>query len=126
MQDTTAPTTSTSAQTDDLAAKDKIVAVYGTHESAERAVRTLENDRFDMRLLSIVGRGYHTDEQVLGYYNTGDRVRFWGKLGAFWGALTGVLFGSALLFVPVLGHIVVLGPLVSALELLDERRDTAQ
>ena len=115
MQETTAPTTGTSTQTDNLVAHDAVVAVYGTHDSAERAVRALERDGFDMRRLSIVGRGYHSDEQVLGYYNTGDRVKFWGKLGAFWGALSGILFGSALLFVPVLGHIIVLGPLVSAL-----------
>lgn len=25
----------------------------------------------DMHKLSIVGKGYHTDEQVVGYYNTG-------------------------------------------------------
>lgn len=115
MQQTTAPTAGTNTHTDNGVEHDAVVAVYGTHDGAERAVRALEKDGFDMKRLSIVGRGYHSDEQVLGYYNTGDRVRFWGKLGAFWGALSGILFGSALLFVPVLGHIIVLGPLVSAL-----------
>ena len=48
-----------------------------------------------MKKLSIVGRDYHTDEHVVGYYNTGDRMKVWGKAGAFWGGLWGFLFGSA-------------------------------
>jgi len=24
--------------------------------------------------------GYHTDEQVVGYYNTGDRMKYWARL----------------------------------------------
>jgi hypothetical protein len=66
-----------------------------------------------MRNLSIIGKDYHTEQDILGYYNTGERVRFWGKLGGFWGGLTGILFGSAFLFVPLVGHVVVLGPLVA-------------
>jgi uncharacterized membrane protein len=42
-------------------------------------------------------------------------VRFWGKTGAFWGALAGILFSSAFLLIPVVGHVIVLGPLVSSL-----------
>jgi len=66
-----------------------------------------------MTKLSIVGRDYHTEENVVGYYNTGDRMKAWGKSGAFWGGLWGMLFGSAFFFVPVIGPIVVAGPLVA-------------
>ena len=52
-------------------------------------------------------------ENVVGYYNAGDRVKYWGKLGAFCGGLWGLLFGSAFLFVPGIGPIAVGGPLVS-------------
>ena len=41
-----------------------------------------------MKKLSIVGKDYHTDEHVVGYYNTGDRMMYWGKLGLF-GAASG-------------------------------------
>ncbi len=90
-----------------------ILAVYSTHEDAEAAVKALDRASFDMRKLSIIGKDYHTEQDVLGYYNTGDRVRFWGKFGALWGGLTGLLFGSAFLFIPVVGHVIVLGPLVT-------------
>ncbi len=92
---------------------DLAVAVYDSHTQAEAAVKALQRAGFDMKKLSIIGRDYHTEEHVVGFLNAGDRAKFFGKLGAFWGGLMGVLFGSALLFVPVVGHIVILGPLAA-------------
>ena len=66
-----------------------VVAVYRTHTEADRAVKELQRGGVDMRKLSIVGKGYHTDEQVVGYYNTGDRMKYWGKDGCFLGRLLG-------------------------------------
>jgi hypothetical protein len=90
-----------------------VVAVYPSHPAAEAAVKELQQSGFDMKKLSIVGRDYHTDEHVVGYYNTGDRMKVWGKAGAFWGGLWGLLFGSAFFFIPGIGPLVVAGPLVS-------------
>lgn len=94
---------------------DIAVAVYDSHEKAEAAVRELARAGFDMKSISIVGKDYHTEDQVVGYFNAGDRAKFFGKLGAFWGGLAGILFGSALMFVPIVGHIVVLGPLAATI-----------
>jgi hypothetical protein len=97
-----------------------VAGVYNTHTEAEAAVRELQKAGFDMKKLSIVGKDYHTEEHVVGYYNTGDRMKAWGKLGAFWGGLWGLLFGAAFFVVPGIGPIAVVGPLVgwivSALE----------
>jgi hypothetical protein len=92
---------------------DIAAAVYDTHVQAEDAVRQLARAGFDMKAISILGKDYHTEEHVIGYYNTGERAKFFGKLGAFWGGLAGILFGSAFMFVPVLGHLVILGPIAS-------------
>jgi hypothetical protein len=92
---------------------DAAVATFATHAQAEQAVQELKRGGFDMTKLSIIGKGYHTDEHVLGYYNTGDRVKFWGKQGAFWGGLWGFLVGSAFFWVPGIGPLVVGGPLVT-------------
>lgn len=91
-----------------------IVAVYNTHTGADDAIKALQKSGFDMKKLSIVGKDYQTEEHAVGYYNVGDRAKFWGKTGAFWGGLVGILFSSAFLLLPVFGHIIVLGPLVSA------------
>jgi len=89
-----------------------VVAIYGTHAQAEEAVKQLQRSGFDMKKMSIVGKDYHTDENVVGYYNTGDRMKYWGKQGAFWGGLWGMLFG-AFFIIPGLGPILVAGPLVA-------------
>ena len=93
--------------------KNTAVAVYDRHDKAEAAIKALQRAGFDMKQLSIVGKDYHTDEHVVGYYNTGDRMEYWGKLGAFWGGLWGFLFGSAFFWIPGIGPLVVAGPLVS-------------
>ena len=96
-----------------MSEKNSAVAIFNNHTEAEDAVKELQKAGFDMKKLSIVGKDYHSDEHVVGYYNTGDRVKYWGKLGAFWGGLWGFLFGSAFFFIPGIGPIVVGGPLVS-------------
>ncbi|HDY70281.1 MAG TPA: permease [Nitrospirae bacterium] len=93
--------------------QDLVVAIYNTHTEAEKGVKELQKSGFDMKKISIIGRDYHSEEDVIGYYNTGDRVKYWGKLGAFWGGFWGLLFGSALFFVPGIGPVAVGGPLVS-------------
>jgi hypothetical protein len=90
-----------------------VVAVYPTHTAAEAAVKELQQSGFDMKKLSIVGKDYYSEENVVGYYNTGDRMQSWGQIGAFWGGLWGFLFGSAFFWIPGLGPILVAGPLVS-------------
>jgi hypothetical protein len=72
-----------------------VVGIYKSHIEAEAAVRELQKSGFDTKKLSVVGKDYHTDEHVVGYYNVGDRMKAWGKTGAFWGGLWGLLFGSA-------------------------------
>jgi len=72
-----------------MSEKNSLVAIFECHSQAEDAVRELQNSGFDMTKLSIVGRDYHSDEHVVGYYNAGDRMMYWGKLGAFWGGLWG-------------------------------------
>ena len=88
------------------------VAIYNSHTEAESGIKELQRAGFDMKKLSIVGRDYHTEEHVVGYYNTGDRMKAWGKLGAFWGGLWGLLFGAAFFAIPGIGPVLVAGPLV--------------
>jgi uncharacterized membrane protein len=90
-----------------------VVAIYNTHTEAEEAVKALQRSGFDMTQLSIVGKDYHTEDHVVGYYSTGDRMRAWGRMGAFWGGLWGLLFGAAFFMIPGIGPVVIAGPLVS-------------
>lgn len=94
---------------------DSVVAVFADHVSAEAAVKKLAVAGFDMKNLSVVGKGFHTEEKVVGFYNIGDRIKFWGAKGAFWGGLWGLFFGGLFLTIPVVGHIVVLGYLAASI-----------
>jgi hypothetical protein len=94
---------------------DSVIATFETHTLAEGAVRKLQQAGFDMTTLSIVGKGYHTDEHVVGYFNAGDRMLYWGANGAFWGALWSILLGSAVFSVPGVGPLLVAGPLAGAI-----------
>jgi hypothetical protein len=89
-----------------------VVAIYKSHPEAEAAIKELQQSGFDMKKLSIVGRDYHTDENVVGYYTTGDRMKYWGGVGAFWGWIWGCLFGSALFMIPGVGPLLMAGPVV--------------
>lgn len=57
---------------------------------------------------------------MVGYYNASDRMKSWGKTGAFRGGIWGWLFGSAAFFIPGVGPLLFAGPvigwLVGALE----------
>lgn len=93
--------------------KSSVVAVFGQHTAAEQAIKELQSAKFDIKKLSIIGRDYHTEDNVVGFYSTGDRMKYWGKLGAFWGGIWGILVGAAVLFIPGVGPIIVAGSVVT-------------
>jgi hypothetical protein len=90
-----------------------LVAIFSEHSAAENAIQNLKNGGFNVKKLSIIGRDYHTEQNVVGFYNTGDRMKYWGKFGAFWGGLWGLLFGAAFLFIPGIGPVVAAGSVVT-------------
>jgi uncharacterized membrane protein len=83
------------------------VGIFDSHTQAQTAVEELRRSGLDINKLSIVGR----DEHVDGYHDTGDRMKYWGKQGACWGGLWGLLLGAGLFWVPGLGPLLVAGPL---------------
>src|ERR1700722_14494072 len=94
---------------------DTLIAVFADHTQAEAAVKKLADSKFDMKQLSIVGQGYHTEEKVLGFYRAGTPIKFWGKRGAFSGGLWGRFFGGGALMVRVVGQVMVLGHLATVI-----------
>ena len=91
---------------------DSAVSVFETHDESENAIRELQKSGFDMAKLSLIGKDYHTEEHVVGYYNVGDRMLNWGKRGAFWGGVWGLLLGSAFFWIPGFGPLLLAGPMV--------------
>ena len=46
---------------------DTVIAVFADRNSAEAAVKKLTAAGFEMKNLSVVGKGYQTDEKVVGF-----------------------------------------------------------
>ncbi len=92
---------------------DIAVAVYSEHAQAHDAIDRLSKAGFDIKNMSVVGQGYHTEETVAGFYNTEGRIKFWGRRGAVWGGLWGLFMGGLFLTVPVTGPVIVLGYIAS-------------
>jgi hypothetical protein len=92
---------------------DTVIAVFADHQAADAAVKKLTASGFEMKHLSVVGKGYETEEKVVGFYNVGDRIKFWGTRGAFWGGFWGLFFGGLFMTIPFVGHVVVLGYLAT-------------
>lgn len=68
-----------------------------------------------MKKLSLVGKGYHTEEHPVGFYTVGDRIKVWGGAGAFWGGIWGLLLAPGIFLLPGFGLMAVSGPIVAAL-----------
>jgi hypothetical protein len=98
-----------------LIATDTSCFLFDTHPAAEAAIRQLDHAGFDMKQLSLVGKGYHSEETPMGFYTVGDRMKTWGGIGAFWGGIWGLLLAPAVFILPGLGLIGLAGPLVAAL-----------
>jgi hypothetical protein len=82
---------------------------------AGAGVKELQKAGFDMTALSVVGREYHSGERLVGYYNSGYGMKYWGKMAAFWGGLWGFLAGAAFFMLPGIGPVLIAGPLAGAL-----------
>jgi uncharacterized membrane protein len=93
---------------------DTVVAVFADHQAVETAIKQLTAANFEMKNLTVVGKGYHSEEKVVGFYSTADRVKFWGTRGAFWGGFWGLFLGGLFMTIPVVGHVVILGYLATA------------
>lgn len=97
-----------------MSSKNNCIAIFNNHQEAEQAIMSLEYAGFDMKKLAIVSKDYQKEEHVRGYYNTSDRTKSWGKRGALWGGLWGVLFSPAFMCVPGVGSLTAGGLLFSS------------
>ncbi len=96
-----------------MAEKNSTVAVYANAADIEGAVRELQKSGFDTKNVSVIGRDENKEEQVIGYYFTGERAGHIGRLGKLWAGVWLFVLGSALVFIPGLGMVVAGGPIVS-------------
>jgi hypothetical protein len=91
-----------------------VIAVFADFDTAHRAVERLVGAGLRPDQISVVGRDLQSELRLTGYVTTGDIAGPSAATGAWVGGLFGLLAGSALLFVPGAGPLIVLGPLAAA------------
>lgn len=64
-----------------MSIQNSIVTIYPTHAEADQALEDLRRRGVDTHKLSIIAKGYHTDDHVLGYYNIFVALRRSGSRG---------------------------------------------
>lgn len=92
-----------------------VVAVLDTHLAAEQAVERLQQNGIDLSKCSIVGKENTSKDEVCAYYTSGAKISSWGKMGAFWGGVWGLLQGSGFFLIPGIGPVLVGGTFVTAM-----------
>jgi hypothetical protein len=88
-----------------------VVACYRIHADAEEAVRRLQRGGIPMEKVSIIGKDWRVREDIEGYYRPGDAALEGAREGAWLGGLFGIFMGFGYFLFPVIGPLVVLGPL---------------
>ena len=96
--------------------KEQLIAVYDNHDDAAQAVEALLKAKVPKEAISVLGKGEGgepKDEFELNKEN--EDIAYWGKQGAFWGALWGFLMGAFFFFIPGFGPLVATGPVIASL-----------
>ncbi len=104
---------------------DAVIAAFAAHNAAETAVKKLAAAGMKMRNISVVGNECRTGEKAAVFYTIGDRTRFGGVRGMFWGRLWALFFGGLFITTPVEGHVIVLGYLAATMVAAVESAATA-
>ncbi len=94
---------------------DSLICVSNSHSEADAAIRSLNSSGFDVKKLSLIGKGYHSEEHPIGFYTAADKMRAWGGVGAFWGGIWGLILAPAAFVLPGVGILAMGGPVVAAL-----------
>jgi hypothetical protein len=85
-----------------------VIAALPDQLAAEAPIKKLAQAGFDLKSLGAVGKGYRTEEHVVGFNNFADGITLWGSRGAFWGSLWGLFFSGVVIATPTAGPVVVL------------------
>jgi hypothetical protein len=97
-------------------AERSVVGVYETMAQAEAAVHMLDQAGFPVKHVSIVTQNLASDTTMHGYITPGDDLTPRGAAtGAWVGGLLSLLIGSAFLWVPGFGPLLVVGRLAALL-----------
>ncbi len=96
-------------------AQQSVVGVYNTLDMAEAAVRALDAAKFPVNQISILAKDIQDEKKVHGFVTACDVSKAGAHTGAWVGGIFGLLVGTAFLWLPGVGPIIIAGSLTAAL-----------
>ena len=78
----------------------KMISVFSSYKEAELVKMKMEQAGFDMKKISLQGKDYQTDEQVVEFYKMGKSNMSWGASELIWTKLWELIFGSMIFVIP--------------------------
>ncbi len=95
--------------------KNSCIAIYSTCQAVENILDKLQKAGFDLRLISVMGKGFHGDAHAIGFYTSNDQNRYLGAQSAFWNKLWDLTADVAFFWIPNFGPLIASGPIVPLL-----------
>ena len=95
--------------------ENSVIAVYGTMEAAESAIKQVIEKGFPAKQLSVVAQNLKTEEKVHGFVTARDVAKTGAETGAWTGGIFGLLVGAGFFLVPGFGALMAAGSLASIL-----------
>jgi hypothetical protein len=95
-----------------------VLGMLSDEDKAQQVMDALVERDFPLDRVSVLGQAGASGDDPLGVYypSVGERMKGWGKMGAFWGGLFGLLGGAMGMFVlPGVGAVVAVGPVTQTL-----------
>ena len=89
-----------------------IIAICVGHTQAEKAIAELQQLGFARTNLSVFGKAYASDGNVVGCYTSGGHLKTRGGSLAFWDSLWNLFGDGGFFLVPNIGPIAIAGPFV--------------
>ena len=91
--------------------KNAAVAIYAKPSQTQKVVTELVRSGFDLKRLSVMGKAYQEQKEMVAYYIQGERIMCWGQMSGFWNKLSAMIRGGALFSIPGTGPLLVIGPI---------------
>ena len=67
------------------------VSIYSNPDQVQEVLIELNEHGFDLKRVSIVGKAYRDQKELVAYYKQGDKLKCWGERSEFWNGLRGML-----------------------------------
>ena len=95
--------------------KSTLMAVFDNHEDAALAVEKLIHEGINKEHITLLGKGELEAYDKFEFNKENEDALYWGKVGAFWGALAGFFIGGLAVFLTGRGPLFALEPLIGAI-----------